>query len=230
MERTSPRRIVGPICLSLWKYTTLCSNCQFFLQFLSAFPGKIEILKRKCVERIDAGCQRALWKAQGERFSGKTDSPGEQKTPAALGSGGRKGYILSEDFSLRVIVNESSSHYLSSAHKMRTFCGDPLGLKCSGEIIRPAPRFCPGGQNACTAYTRRPICDGALSWTTGKHYSSWSASSLRVMASESSSNCLSSTKSGQLVMGSEAFCTLGKAITSRMESAPAMSMHSRSRP
>ena len=41
------------------------------------------------------------------------------------------------------------------------FCGDPLGLKCSGRQSRPSAKVLSWGQNACTALTRRPICDGA---------------------------------------------------------------------
>ena len=56
------------------------------------------------------------------------------------------------------------------------------------------------------------------------------ASSRRVTAMDSSSSCASSTKSGQLVMGSEAFWTLGKASTSRRLSQPSSCMTIRSRP
>ncbi len=56
------------------------------------------------------------------------------------------------------------------------------------------------------------------------------SSSVLVQAMHRSSNCFWSTTSGQAIIRSEAFCTLGKAITSRMEVAPAISMHSRSRP
>ena len=56
------------------------------------------------------------------------------------------------------------------------------------------------------------------------------ASSLAVVAMHSSSSCFWSTTSGQDIIRSLAFCTLGKAMTSRMEDAPAFSMHRRSRP
>ena len=52
---------------------------------------------------------------------------------------------------------------------------------------------------------RRPICDGAPFVADREIYSSSEVSSRRVTFRFSSSNCLSSTKSGQLVMGSEAF-------------------------
>ena len=46
----------------------------------------------------------------------------------------------------------------------------------------------------------------------------------------SSLSCTSSTGEGHSLMSSLAFCTFGKAMTSRMESAPAMSITSRSSP
>ena len=56
------------------------------------------------------------------------------------------------------------------------------------------------------------------------------SSSILVQAMNRSSSCFWSTTSGQAIIRSEAFCTLGKAMTSRMEGAPAISMHRRSRP
>ena len=55
-------------------------------------------------------------------------------------------------------------------------------------------------------------------------------SSSGTTAIASSARDLSSTKSGQLVISSLAFCTFGKAITSRMFSVPVMIMIRRSRP
>ena len=79
-----------------------------------------------------------------------------------------------------------------------------------------------------TQFRRKFFC--LLFFLRKVNYSSSEASSRRVTARLRSSSCLSSTKSGQLVMGSLAFWTLGKAMTSRMDSAPAISMHRRSRP
>ena len=106
----------------------------------------------------------------------------------------------------------------------------PRDLQYSGKVNLPCAKVLAYGQNACTRRKARPMCHGAPSWPTKNAYSSSEVSSRRVTARDKSSSCLSSTKSGQLVMGSLAFCTLGKAMTSRMDSAPAISMHRRSRP
>ena len=45
--------------------------------------------------------------------------------------------------SLRVTAKLSSSSCLSSAHKMRAFCGDPLESKCSGEMNSPCAKVLP---------------------------------------------------------------------------------------
>ena len=52
----------------------------------------------------------------------------------------------------------------------------------------------------------------------------------RASRMESSRSCFSSTVSGQPLMGSPAFCTLGNAMTSRMESFFSISITRRSKP
>ena len=84
-------------------------------------------------------------------------------------------------------------------------CGDPDDLICSGQMNCPGIKVLAFGQNACTRRKTRPICDGAPFVADREIYSSSEVSSRRVTFRFSSSNCLSSTKSGQLVMGSEAF-------------------------
>lgn len=72
-----------------------------------------------------------------------------------------------------------------------------------------------------------------LVWWTRSHqrYSSPAASSSTlVTAMARSSSCCWSTTSGQFIIRSEAFWTLGKAMTSRMEAAPVISITNRSRP
>ena len=73
----------------------------------------------------------------------------------------------------------------------------------------------------------------SATWRTamaGRRFSRFFSSVPAATPSLSTSSWAGSTKSGAPVMGQEASFTLGKAITSRMDSAPAMSMHSRSRP
>ena len=155
------------------------------------------------------------------------------------------GYSWGSSCSLRVTAMLKSSSCLSSLPAKFYFAGTPRDFKCSGEVNGPGhlllPHFGaihlvrPAQISAFgfdfTRQRARPTCRGAPLWMTrGKNQASGSSCSLRVTAIDRSSNCLSSTKSGQAIIKSEAFCTLGKAMTSRMELAPAMSMHRRSRP
>ena len=156
----------------------------------------------------------------------------------------REIYSSSEVSSRRVTARLRSSNCLSSAPQNQ-FCGDPRDYKMLGRSKWPRPpSLAPLGQFTLFAlrqgFGQRPkrlyAPKGAphLRWgpfvADREIYSSSEVSSRRVTARLRSSSCLSSTKSGQLVMGSLAFCTLGKAMTSRMDSAPAISMHRRSRP
>ena len=141
----------------------------------------------------------------------------------------REIYSSSEASSRRVTARLRSSSCLSSAPQNQ-FCGDPRDYKMLGRskfALRQG-----FGQRPKRLYA--PKGAPHLRWgpfvADREIYSSSEVSSRRVTARLRSSSCLSSTKSGQLVMGSLAFCTLGKAMTSRMDSAPAISMHRRSRP
>ena len=73
---------------------------------------------------------------------------------------------------------------------------------------------------------RGRLLGGPGGWMGENH----SALASAVVAMHSSSSCFWSTTSGQDIIRSLAFCTLGKAMTSRMEDAPAISMQRRSKP
>ncbi len=114
----------------------------------------------------------------------------------------------------------------------------PAGLDCHGSwfcllLVSLSPRRAEHTKNAGTLRLQWPttqspaFCsppgDAGPYSVGGRHW-------LSTSAMDRSCSCLGSTTSGAPDMGSPAFCTLGKAMTSRMESFFSISITRRSRP
>ena len=138
-------------------------------------------------------------------------------------------YASSVVSSTRVTAMDRSSSCLSSAPQNAGVLRDPTGLKVLGGSEFRLRKFSGFTAHRIYGASAAPSAMGPVVDDL-KIYSASEVSSIRVTAMDRSSSCLSSTTSGQAIIRSEAFCTLGKAMTSRMEDAPAISMHSRSRP